>query len=226
MTDTEKWKKPFMKSLPAEYKLFWLYLIDDCDHAAIWHIDIEVAELRLGCKLNIDKARGFFKGRIVEFDNSTKWFIPDFLLFQYGELKDSNNTHKSVLKQLKKYNLEKFIVVVSAPHGGALDKDKDIDKDLSKEAVIEKKREVFKQMITPYVKEYSKELLNSFFSYWSEADKDLVRLRWEMEKTWETSKRLARWLHNNPKFGKTVTEQEDPTAKKIQETLKKQTGAQ
>ena len=31
MTDTDKWKKGFIRSLPSKYKLFWLYILDDCD---------------------------------------------------------------------------------------------------------------------------------------------------------------------------------------------------
>ena len=30
-TDTDKWKKGFIKRLPAKYKLLWLYILDDCN---------------------------------------------------------------------------------------------------------------------------------------------------------------------------------------------------
>lgn len=105
LTDVDKWKKPFFKVLPAEYKLFWLYLLDDCDHCGIWHVDLEVAEIRLGVKLSLEKARGLFKERVVEFDGGTKWFVPDFIGFQYGELDAKNKMSKAVLPVLKKYNL-------------------------------------------------------------------------------------------------------------------------
>lgn len=105
MTDTEKWKKPFFKSLPVEYKCFWLYLLDDCDHCGIWHVDQEVAELRLGIKLSFQKALGLFKERVVVFDNETKWFIPDFIPFQYGALNTKNKMFKPVLPVLEKYKL-------------------------------------------------------------------------------------------------------------------------
>ena len=85
-TDTDKWKKTFIKSLPAEYKLFWLFILDECDHAGIWHVELEVAEARLGIKLSLEKIRGLFKERVVEFDNGTKMFLPDFVEFQYGNL--------------------------------------------------------------------------------------------------------------------------------------------
>ena len=105
MTDTDKWKKPFIKSLPVEYKLFWLYILDDCDHAGLWHVDMEVAELRLGTKLSLTKAQGYLAKNIVVLDNGTKWFIPDFISFQYGAFNESNKMYKAIMPVLKKYDL-------------------------------------------------------------------------------------------------------------------------
>lgn len=126
MTDTEKWKKPFFKSLPAEYKLFWIYLTDDINHAGIWEVDKEIAELRLGTKLSLDKALGLFKERVVVFDNGTKWFLPDFIKFQYGILNEGNKVHRSVIILLKKYNLLDDSRGLLAPK----DKDKDSSSNL------------------------------------------------------------------------------------------------
>jgi hypothetical protein len=105
LTDTDKWKKPFIKELPVEYKLFWLYILDDCDHAGVWQVDVEVAEIRLGTKLSIQKAQGYFKKNIVVLDSGTKWFIPDFISFQYGAFNEENKMFKSIMPILNKYNL-------------------------------------------------------------------------------------------------------------------------
>lgn len=105
MTATDKWKKPFIKSLPLEYKIFWLYLLDDCDHAGLWYADFEVAELRLGTKLSQKKAEGLFAEKVVLLDNGAKWFIPDFITFQYGEFNEANKMYKAIIPVLKKYNL-------------------------------------------------------------------------------------------------------------------------
>jgi hypothetical protein len=132
-TDTDKWKKTFIKGLPAEYKLFWLYLLDECDHAGIWHVEFDLAVVRLGVKLSAEKARGLFTGRVVVFDNGSKWFIPDFITFQYAELNPANRAHKSVLQQLNKYNLIKEDKGLISPLEGAKDKEQDKDKDKDKE---------------------------------------------------------------------------------------------
>jgi len=133
-TDTDKWKKKFMKSLPSEYKLFWLFLIDECDNAGIWHVELEVAEARLGIKLSLEKIRGFFKERIVEFDGGNKMFIPDFVQFQYGSLSESNRAHLSVINSLKKYNLMEWAKPLTSPLQGAMDKDKDKEEVKDKES--------------------------------------------------------------------------------------------
>lgn len=131
-TDTDKWKKPFIKSLPAEYKLFWLFILDECDHSGLWHVEMDVAESRLGIKLSLDKARGFFNERIVELDSGTKWFIPDFIDFQYGRLSETNKAHKGVIEKIKKYQLSPL----GSPLQGAKEKDKEKDMDKDKDKVF------------------------------------------------------------------------------------------
>jgi hypothetical protein len=128
-TDTDKWKKDFIKSLPIEYKCFWFFILDDCDHAGIWHVDFEIAEMRLGIKLSQQKARGFFGERVVEFDNSKKWFIPDFIHFQYGEFTEKNKLYKTVTSVLKKYNLMEHL----SPINGVKEQDKEKDQEKEKE---------------------------------------------------------------------------------------------
>ena len=51
MTDTDKWKKRFLRELKPQHKLLWFYILDDCNHAGIWDVDIEVASIRVGEEL-------------------------------------------------------------------------------------------------------------------------------------------------------------------------------
>lgn len=139
-TDTDKWKKPLLKNIPMEYKLLWLYICDDCDHAGIWDVDFDVAELRVGEQLSEEKANEYFKGKIILIDDGQKWFIPSFIEFQYGELNEKNRAHESVIKILKRHNLlnenlsiYKEISPLQAPYVGAKDKVKDKEQDNDKE---------------------------------------------------------------------------------------------
>jgi hypothetical protein len=103
-TDTEKWKKPFIRSLKAPYKLLWLYICDDCDHSGIWQVDIEVAQIRIGEKLDEKKALEYFIDKIIPLENNTKWFIPSFIEFQYPSgLNENNKAHTGIIKNLERY---------------------------------------------------------------------------------------------------------------------------
>lgn len=133
-TDTNKWKKNFLKSLPAAYKLLWLYICDDCDHAGIWHVDFEVAAIRLGETVQERVALEAFGEKIISFDRGEKWFIPSFIEFQYpGGLDPKNRAHASVIKILQKYQLiDGSFKTLTRPLEGYKDKvmDRDKDKDI------------------------------------------------------------------------------------------------
>lgn len=125
-TDTEKWKKPFLRGLNAPLKLFWLYLVDDCDHAGIWQVDMVVANLKLGENISEEEALKAFGDKLVVFDEGTKWFIPSFIEFQYPSgLSETNKAHVGIIKTLNKYNLTTEIKGDLSPLQGAKDKDKD-----------------------------------------------------------------------------------------------------
>jgi len=109
-TDTEKWKKGFVRNLPPAYKLLWLYMLDDCDNAGVWQVEVEVASIRVGAKLNEKEALKLFGNNVISFDGGTKWFIKEFVKFQQGvnhiaELNSNSNPHKSILRIVEQYKL-------------------------------------------------------------------------------------------------------------------------
>lgn len=129
-SDTEKYKKQFIRSLPAKYKLFWDYICLDCNHAGIWQVDLEVAQIRLGKDAIIDlkEALQLFntgERRIQIVNGGSKWFIAPFIDFQYGGLNPSNRVHLSVINELRNNKIKPL----ASPLIGAKDKDKDKDKN-------------------------------------------------------------------------------------------------
>lgn len=171
-TDTEKWKKPFLRSLQGAYKLLWFYICDDCDHAGIWQVDMDVAKIRTGEKsLNEEKAIKSLNEKIVVFDSGKKWFIPSFIEFQYPKgLNPTNKAHGSVIHILSKYNLiNEDYKPLPSPLQGAKDKDmvKDMELDMDKEPKPEK------QINIP------------FAHFWEQYDKK-VGEKGKLEKKWAT----------------------------------------
>ena len=121
MTDTDKWKKSFIRELKPKHKLLWLYILDDCNHAGIWEIDLDVASIRVGEAVGY-KDLDVFGNKIIMFDNNEKCFIPDFIDFQYGELNPNSNVHKSVILLLSRYNLEGYMKGTQTPPEPIIDK--------------------------------------------------------------------------------------------------------
>ncbi len=155
LTETNKWADPWFCSLNERDRLFWIYILDNCDHAGIWranHMLINVFFPGYGQ----DFSR--FGDRIVQVD-AEKWFIPKFITFQYpGGLKKDNRAHLSVIEILQKSGLwplplprkEKTSLPfpqkqdpsmpLARPIDGCKDKDKDKDKD--KELVKDKDKDI------------------------------------------------------------------------------------
>tara|TARA_R100001480_G_scaffold117432_1_gene116959 strand:- start:2583 stop:3254 length:672 start_codon:yes stop_codon:yes gene_type:complete len=167
MTDTDKWKKRFLRELKPQHKLLWFYILDDCNHAGIWDVDIEVASIRVGEELIYDMLPQAFLDKIVIFDNGDKWFIPDFIDFQYGELNPNSNVHKSVIALLEKYNLQGYVKGSQGVETTPQDKDK--DKDIVK---VKAKVKRFVKPTVVDIAEYCIERNNSvdaekFYDYYS-----------------------------------------------------------
>lgn len=135
-TDTNKYKKPFIRGLQGAYKLLWDFLYHDCDHAGIWIVDFETAQIFIGKDMPVDKEqaiKNFNDGedRIIEIEGGKKWFIPSFIEFQYGQLSATNRAHINIISVLKKYNLLNhnlnIIKPLASPLQGAKEKDKEME---------------------------------------------------------------------------------------------------
>lgn len=132
--DTDLFRKPLVRSLQAPYKVLWVYLLCECDHAGVWNVEYDVAAMRLGVKIDPAKAVAGMQGAIVEIDGGRKWWIPEFVAFQYGTLNPANKVHASVLSILSKYGIdpenEGASKPLASPLEGAKDKDKDKEQDM------------------------------------------------------------------------------------------------
>lgn len=79
---------------------------------------------------------------------------------------------------------------------------------------VEKRKADFYNSLIPYLKQYPKEMIRAFFDYWSELNKSRTKMRFENEKTWETSKRLVTWANNEKEYGKRNSNNRNSTADK------------
>jgi len=51
----------------------------------------------------------------------------------------------------------------------------------------------FKEKVKAFSERYPEEMLRAFFEYWIEQNPSKTKLRFELEKTWDTKLRLIRW---------------------------------
>ena len=129
-TDTEKWQDEWFGSLPNDYRMVWLYLVDRCSIAGIWKKDFRGLNFNCNTSVTEEDLKKVFDGRLL--DRGTFFFIPKFLLFQYpGGLNSDKPAIVSVRQQIELNNLFS-IVQESLPNGFLTVKDKDKDKDKEK----------------------------------------------------------------------------------------------
>lgn len=99
-TDTNLWDEDWFIELPHQYKMFWFYIKDDCDHAGIWRPKKYKFQLLTDLNINLNEALTSFnngKERITVLD-SGRWYIIDFFRFQYGDcINVSSKVHKSAV---------------------------------------------------------------------------------------------------------------------------------
>lgn len=150
--DTNKYKKPFIRSLPGAYKLLWDFLYLDCDHAGIWIVDFDVAQTYIGRDMPVSRETAvelFNKDevRIHEFDGGKKWFIIPFIEFQYGRLTEKNKAVNSVILILKKYGLIDEDLKIHIPPSSPIQGAKEMVKE--KEMVMEQDFGKFENLLAP-----------------------------------------------------------------------------
>lgn len=140
-TATEIWKEDWFLDMPIEYKLFWYYILSNCDHAGLFKVNLRSFCGLLEVKLTSNKVIEYFnagKQRIRVISESV-WFIEDFFVYQYGTTFNWNNrVHESIGELYKRHNIEMTSI------RGLLDlkdrvKDKDKDKEIKKGGVGENK---------------------------------------------------------------------------------------
>jgi len=133
--DTDMWKKRWFRSLKPEQKALWIYLFTNCDNSGVWEADKELAQFFIGGDINWDEAEKIFSNHIQILNNGSKWWLLDFINFQYGNLSEACKPHLHVINLLKKHRLFKGY---SKGINNLEDKDKDKDTDKDQDMDLEK----------------------------------------------------------------------------------------
>lgn len=186
--DTKIWDKSWFRTLEPRGKLIWIYIITKCDHAGILDSDWEAASFFIGEKIGSENDLPQLIRDKMHRISEQQYFISSFVDYQYGLLKENSKPHMSVIKRLKEKGLDNYIKTVP----GTL-KDKEID--IRKVKFIEKVKTTIKE------KKHSDEDIENFISFWTETNTLKTKMRWELQQTFEISRRLSTWAKNNKQWG-------------------------
>lgn len=103
-TDTEKWKRPWFRTLAPQAKVAWFYILDNCDHAGIWPADFGLLSYQTGIQVTREQFEAWFSGKVIPFEGD-KYFIPSFFEFQYATAREGFKAKQGALSVLVAYGL-------------------------------------------------------------------------------------------------------------------------
>jgi hypothetical protein len=148
LTDSNKWSDNWYTNLPMDMKLVWNYLLDTCDHAGVYKVNLKLLRFQTDCERSETEIIEYLKDRI--YIKSDKWFIPKFITFQYKNFFTSNTpaiksarelliSHKIIEPSDNSFNkiteeLSKPSITLIEPlsNGYVTTKDKDMDTNMDK----------------------------------------------------------------------------------------------
>ena len=117
---------------------------------------------------------------------------PDFYNKQITNEQQTNNKQITTTNKVNKEN--KYNITPISPKG-------DSPKKAKKPAMDERKK-AFYETIIPYVEKYGKEMCREFYDYWTEPyQSGIDKMRFEGQKTWSISGRLATWAKKEQRYG-------------------------
>lgn len=171
--DTGIFRKPLVRALEAPYKLLWVYLQCECDHAGFWIPEMDVAQSRLSIKMTQEKALTGL-GDLVAVMPGGEWWLVDFAAFQYGRLNPANRAHAAAISLLSERGLvgkdhQPIRKALTSPLEGAKDKEKDMEKEKGEE--VQEEGPPFDTFWTAYLRKGSRKISEERWSKLPAADR-------------------------------------------------------
>lgn len=78
----------------------------------------------------------------------------------------------------------------------------DTDSDIEKKILsLKHRKKEFKKTLEPYLETYGREMLNAFYSYWTEDTVEGYKFRQELQETWSLERRLSGWYKRDQAKG-------------------------
>ena len=100
-TDNEKWQDNWFTDLTNDQKIIWIYLLDHCDNAGLWKVNIKNLNYFCSMNISVEEVILIFKNRLTQVKEDL-FLINKFCLFQYGPdfLRSGNKAVISAINKL------------------------------------------------------------------------------------------------------------------------------
>lgn len=104
-TDIDIWNDPWWRKLSIEGKVFWKYIVDQCDIAGFWKKDYELASFNCGFTMTDKIVEEINTGKKRIHDHNDYLEVVQFIEFQQKttKLNPNNKAHLGILNLLSKY---------------------------------------------------------------------------------------------------------------------------
>lgn len=180
-------------------------LRDESDNMSIKDYNILAFDFRVSA----DKVKTVIEDfELFEFTEDNKFFYSKRMM---NNMKMKNEkSEKARLSAEKRWNKSESNANALQTHseGNAIKESKVKENKLKENIVVAPTLKSFKQFsktdftneIQPFLQEFGKELCNQFFSYWTEKSAS-GKMKFQLEKTWDTKRRLDTWQRNEDRFG-------------------------
>ncbi len=102
-TDTTKWTDKWFRKLSVHGKLLFLWLVDNCDNAGFWEVDLELAAQQIG--ISEAEVAGAWEGLCRAYTRQGEYvWIKRFIRVQGNcPLNPDNNAHKQILSLFQEH---------------------------------------------------------------------------------------------------------------------------
>tara|TARA_R110002167_G_scaffold1338_3_gene5975 strand:+ start:1988 stop:2593 length:606 start_codon:yes stop_codon:yes gene_type:complete len=170
--------------------------------------DAELFKVFVWCLLKAN-----FKNKPIEVYNTTLK-TGQFLTGQFSASEELNIKPSTVYNRLQRLKRMGYISIRSTNKYSIItvkNYKKYQAEETPSKAIEERFNEFHNEVIT-YSNGCEESVLEAFISYWTEKNKSKTKMRFELQKTWDTKRRLANWNKNNSKFNK-------PKESKVQQQI-------
>jgi hypothetical protein len=179
----------------------------------------------MAIKLTKRKGFNFFRSYYdvyneLETDSDKVAFIDALLDRQFLGIKPTNlkgmakfayiSQTNSIDSQVKGYE-DKTKTTLTPTQGGSVgglvtpteqveEKEKEKVKEKESKPSLETRSLAFKETLRPFINKFGVDMVKNFYGYWSEPNQTKTKMLFEMQKTWDTSRRLETWSKRESSF--------------------------